>query len=65
MSFNVETSVGKIASDHPLATRVFARHKIDFCCGGGSPLKNVCEKEGLNAEDLVEEINKELFLTYY
>ena len=50
MSFNAETTVGQIATDHPLATRVFARHKIDYCCGGGSPLKNVCEKEGLNAE---------------
>jgi len=60
MSFNAETTVGQIATDHPLATRVFARHKIDYCCGGGSPLKNVCEKDGLNAENLLEEINKEL-----
>jgi regulator of cell morphogenesis and NO signaling len=60
MSFNAETTVGQIATDHPLATRVFARHKIDYCCGGGSPLKNVCEKEGLNAEGLLEEIKKEL-----
>jgi len=51
MSFNAETTVGQIATDHPLATRVFARHKIDYCCGGGSPLKNVCEKDGLNTEN--------------
>ena len=44
MSFNAETTVGQIATDHPLATRVFARHKIDYCCGGGSPLKNVWKK---------------------
>ena len=60
MSFNAETTVGQIATDHQLATRVFARHKIDYCCGGGSPLKNVCEKDGLNTENLLEEINKEL-----
>ncbi len=60
MLFNAETTVGQIATDHPLATRVFARHKIDYCCGGGSPLKNVCEKDGLNAESLLEEINNEL-----
>ena len=60
MSFTIETPVGEIASAHPLATRVFARHKIDFCCGGGSPLQTVCDKRGLNADDILVEINKEL-----
>ena len=60
MSFTIETPVGEIASAHPLATRVFARHKIDFCCGGGAPLQTVCDKRGLNADDILVEINKEL-----
>ena len=30
-----ESRVGEIATRYPLATRVFARHGIDFCCGGG------------------------------
>ncbi len=60
MSITIETPVGKIASAHPLATRVFARHKIDFCCGGGAPLQTVCDKRGLNADDILVEINKEL-----
>ena len=30
--------VGRLAAEHPLATRVFARHQIDYCCGGGRPL---------------------------
>jgi regulator of cell morphogenesis and NO signaling len=60
MSFNAETTVGQIATDHPLATKVFARHNIDFCCGGGNSLKDVCEKAGLNAEGLLEEIANEL-----
>lgn len=60
MSFTIKTPVGEIASAHPLATRVFARHKIDFCCGGGAPLQTVCNKLGLNADDILVEINKEL-----
>ncbi|MBT5875614.1 MAG: DUF542 domain-containing protein, partial [Candidatus Latescibacteria bacterium] len=32
MSIALQTTVGKIATEHPLATRVFARHRIDFCC---------------------------------
>ena len=30
-----ESRVGEIATRYPLATRVFARHGIDFCCRGG------------------------------
>ena len=37
MSITVETTVGRIAAEYPLATRVLARHKIDYCCGGGRP----------------------------
>jgi regulator of cell morphogenesis and NO signaling len=60
MSLTIETPVGEIASNFPLSTRVFARHNIDFCCGGGAPLQKACEKRGLNANDILDEINKEL-----
>ena len=60
MSFTVETTVGKIATEYPLATRVFARHKIDYCCGGGVRLDDVCEKKGPNTETIIEDINKEI-----
>ena len=29
------TPVGHVAATAPSSTRVFARHGIDFCCGGG------------------------------
>ncbi len=54
------TTVGEIAVDHPLATRVFARHKIDFCCGGGKPLGEACGGLGLDTEAVLEEIRQEL-----
>ena len=60
MTVTIETPVGEIASAHPLSTRVFARHNIDFCCGGGAPLQTACDKRGLNADDILVEINKEL-----
>jgi len=55
-----ETKVGQIASEHPLATRVFARHGIDYCCGGGRPLGEVCGEKGLDSSGLLEEIRREL-----
>lgn len=54
------TPVGELAARHPLATRVFARHHIDFCCGGGRPLGDVCEKQGLDVDAVLSEIENEL-----
>ncbi len=55
-----DTTVGEIAVDHPLATRVFARHNIDFCCGGGKPLGEVCAKLELDTDAVLKEIHHEL-----
>lgn len=60
MTVTTETKVGQIAAEHPLATRVFARHGIDFCCGGGRPLREACGEKGIDAVRVLEEIRKEL-----
>jgi len=52
--------VGEIAASHPLSTRVFARHEIDFCCGGGAPLSEACSSRGLDPSVVLEEIRSEL-----
>ena len=39
MSITPDSKVGEIAAQHSMATQVFARHGIDFCCGGGVPLE--------------------------
>ncbi|MBU2500820.1 iron-sulfur cluster repair di-iron protein [bacterium] len=60
MTITSETKVGQLAAQHPLATRVFARHGIDFCCGGGEPLGAVCAGKGLETATILAEIAKEL-----
>jgi regulator of cell morphogenesis and NO signaling len=60
MNITPDSRVGQIATEHPLATRVFARHGIDFCCGGGKPLAEVCSQRGLNATTVLAEIEHEL-----
>lgn len=60
MNIDRETKVGQIATEHPLATRVFARYGIDFCCGGGKPLGEVCAVRGLDTHAILDEIWKEL-----
>ena len=60
MNINPDSKVGQIAAEHPLATRVFARRGIDFCCGGGKPLKEVCTQRGFEAATILAEIESEL-----
>ncbi len=57
---SARTTVGAIATEHPLATRVFARHGIDFCCGGGRPLEDVCSAKSLVLDDVLSEIDQEI-----
>ncbi|NNF06697.1 MAG: iron-sulfur cluster repair di-iron protein [Candidatus Eisenbacteria bacterium] len=60
MSVTSEAKVGDIATQYPLATRVFARHGIDFCCGGGKPIAEVCTKAGLDVSAVLAEIESEI-----
>jgi regulator of cell morphogenesis and NO signaling len=60
MTVTADRTVGELAVEHPLATRVFARHRIDFCCGGGKPLSEACAKRSLDVEVILAEIEKEL-----
>lgn len=53
-------TVAEIATQHPLSTRVFARHSVDFCCGGHEPLAETCLAKGLDLERLILEIEAEI-----
>lgn len=63
MTISTESTVASLATEHPLATRVFSRYGIDFCCGGGRPLKEVCEEKGLDVSHVLDEIQRELSST--
>ena len=56
MTIQSDTPVGQIAAEYPLATKVFARHGMDFCCGGGKPIADVCETKGLDVDAILAEI---------
>lgn len=63
MKLSPETLIGQLATERPLSTRVFARHGIDFCCGGGRPIGEVCEEKGLSPHSILAEIDMELAST--
>lgn len=49
-------TLGQLATAHPAATRVFLRHRLDFCCGGRQKLADACRESGLDAAAIIEEI---------
>lgn len=59
IEFGATQPVGEIVARFPAASRVFARHSIDFCCGGRKPLASVCSERGLAAEALLGELRAE------
>ena len=60
MAITTDSTVGTVATEHPLATRVFARHGIDFCCGGGLPLAEACEAKGVDVRQVLGELEQEI-----
>lgn len=52
-------TLGDIAAHHPVATRIFLRHRLDFCCGGDRPLAAACQEKGIDPDQLVSEIKAE------
>lgn len=60
MTVTAQTAVGTIATEHPPATRVFARHGIDFCCRGGRALAEACAAKSVQPEQVLAEIEHEI-----
>ncbi len=56
----VNDRVGSLAAKIPQASRVFARHHIDYCCGGNLSLVDACAAANVDAEKVLQEIKDEL-----
>jgi regulator of cell morphogenesis and NO signaling len=56
MTFNSSKTVREIAVEIPSATRVFEKLGIDYCCGGGKQLVEVCEKQKLAVEEVLRDL---------
>jgi regulator of cell morphogenesis and NO signaling len=53
------TLLAEIATHHAAASRVFQRHRLDFCCHGNRSLSQACVDRGLDAESIIREILSE------
>ncbi len=52
----LDTPIGDLARDQPSSTRVFLRHKLDFCCAGRRTLREACAKAGLDGDQIAHEL---------
>ncbi|MEO8548480.1 MAG: iron-sulfur cluster repair di-iron protein [Kofleriaceae bacterium] len=56
---NASTTLADLARTQPSSTRVFMRHKLDFCCGGRRSLADACSSRGLDAGSILQELASE------
>jgi regulator of cell morphogenesis and NO signaling len=51
-------TVGELAAEVPTSIRVFEAWKIDYCCGGMTPLPDACAAAGRSVEEFVDELTR-------
>ncbi len=56
LNLDSNQTVGDLVRQNPNRARVFEKLKIDYCCGGKLPLSQVCEKRGLDASMVLQQI---------
>ena len=52
-------TLASLAVERAGASRVFHRHRLDFCCHGNVSLEAACAKRGLDVAELIAEIQAE------
>lgn len=52
-------TLAELATTRPAASRVFHRHRLDFCCGGKRALDEACLERGLDPAAVLAEIERE------
>jgi len=51
-----ERTVGEIVAEDYRAAGVFKQFGLDFCCGGGTPVAEACEQNGIDVDNLLDEL---------
>lgn len=49
-------TVGEIVAEDYRTAGVFKKFGLDFCCGGGKPVDEACERKGIDVDTLLNEL---------
>ena len=49
-------SMADVALTFPGALEILTKHNLDFCCGGKKPFQEVCQRSGVDAEEVWQEV---------
>jgi regulator of cell morphogenesis and NO signaling len=52
MTLMTARTVREIAVENSVATRVFEKFGIDYCCGGNQPLAEACQRAGVSLDEV-------------
>jgi len=55
---NVQKSLGSLVAERPQRSRVLERFGLDYCCGGKRSLSEACDQKGVNAIEVLRELNE-------
>jgi regulator of cell morphogenesis and NO signaling len=56
--FDRSMLLGELVSEHPEAAQVLKSFKIDFCCGGNRPFRDVVKEHDLDENEVVQALNE-------
>lgn len=59
-SIMLSVAVGTLARESPLASRIFERMEIDYCCGRKQSLEDACWRRNLNPRIVADELQAAL-----
>lgn len=60
---NSDSTIAEIVSSNYKTADVFKSHGIDFCCGGKISLEKACSKNGLDLNEISQELNSIISVT--
>lgn len=56
MQVQKENTIGEIVAGNFRTAQVFEKYGLDFCCGGKKTISDACDKHGVNADELINEL---------
>ena len=61
MNISADSFVKEVVKSNFKTARVFQENNIDYCCGGNKAISDACKEAGVDAEQLISQL--ELILT--